>query len=66
MRAGQDSAGHAREGYALLALLATSAVLLAGLAVAIPRLAQQSQRVKDERLIQHGEQYRRAIELYFR
>ena len=66
MRAGQDSAGHAGEGYALLALLATSAVLLAGLAVAIPRLAQQSQRVKDERLIQHGEQYRRAIELYFR
>ena len=61
--------GHSRgsqEGYALLVLLATSAVLLAALALAIPRMAMQAQRVKEERLIQRGEQYSRAIKLYYR
>ena len=55
-----------RGGYALLVLLATSAVLLAALALAIPRMAMQAQRVKEERLIQRGEQYSRAIKLYYR
>ena len=55
-----------QEGYALLVLLATSAVLLAALALAIPRMAMQAQRVKEERLIQRGEQYSRAIKLYYR
>ena len=55
-----------REGYALLVLLATSAVLLAALALAIPRMAMQAQRVREERLIQRGEQYSRAIKLYYR
>ena len=41
-------------------------MLLAGLALSLPRMAMQSQRLKDERLIERGEQYRRAIELYFR
>lgn len=53
-------------GYALLALLASSAILLAGLALSLPRMAMQSQRVKEERLIERGEQYMRAIKLYFR
>ena len=53
-------------GYALLALLATSAILLAGLALSLPRMAMQALRVKEERLIERGEQYRRAIELYYR
>lgn len=53
-------------GYALLALLATSAILLAGLALSLPRMAMQAMRVKEERLIERGEQYRRAIELYYR
>ena len=56
----------AQSGYALLALLASSAILLAGLALALPRMAMQAQRVKDERLIERGEQYKRAIELYYR
>ena len=55
-----------REGYALLALLASSAILLAGLALSLPRMAMQSQRGKEERLIERGEQYRRAIQLYYR
>ena len=53
-------------GYALLVLLATSAVLLAALALSIPRMAMQVQRLKEERLIQRGEQYSRAIKLYYR
>ena len=53
-------------GYALLALLATSAILLAGLALSLPRMAMQALRVTEERLIERGEQYRRAIELYYR
>ncbi len=55
-----------REGYALLALLAAAAILLAGLALSLPRLAMQSQRVKDERLIERGEEYMRAIKHYYR
>ena len=55
-----------QSGYALLALLASSAILLAGLALSIPRMAMQSQRLKDEQLIERGRQYQRAIKLYYR
>ena len=55
-----------QSGYALLSLLASSAILLAGLALTIPRMAMQSQRVKEERLIERGQQYQRAIRLYYR
>ncbi len=55
-----------QSGYALLALLVSSAILLAMLALAVPRMAMQAQRVKEERLIERGEQYRRAIKLYYR
>ena len=54
-----------QEGYVLLALLATSAVMLVGLALAIPRAAMQAQRVKDQELIRRGEDYKRAIRLYY-
>ena len=53
-------------GYALLALLASSAILLAGLALSLPRMAMQAQRTKEERLIERGEQYMRAIKLFYR
>lgn len=52
-------------GYILLALLAASAILLAGLALSVPHMALQSQRVREEVLIQRGEEYRRAIRLYY-
>ena len=55
-----------QQGYVLLALLVSSSILLAGLALTIPRMAMQSQRLKDERLIKRGEDYRRAITLYYR
>lgn len=66
MRSGRNAAGRGQEGYVLLALLVTSAVLLIGLALSIPRMALQSQRLKDAQLIERGEQYRRAIQLYYR
>ena len=53
-------------GYALLALLASSAILLAALALSIPRMAMQAQRVKDTQVIEWGKQYQRAIKLYYR
>ena len=53
-------------GYALLALLASSAILLAALALAIPRMAMQAQRVRDTQVIEWGKQYQRAIKLYYR
>ena len=53
-------------GYALLALLASSAILLAALALSIPRMAMQAQRVKDTQVIERGKQYERAIKLYYR
>ena len=62
----QANPRRAQGGYALLILLATSAILLAALALSIPRMAMQSQRLKEERLIQRGEEYSRAIKLYFR
>lgn len=66
MRSGRGAARSGQEGYVLLALLVTSAVLLIGLALSIPRMALQSQRLKDAQLIERGEQYRRAIQLYYR
>ncbi len=53
-------------GYVLLALLASSAVIVATLALGLPRMAMQSQRDREQRLIERGEQYQRAIELYYR
>lgn len=53
-------------GYALLALLASSAILLAALALSIPRMAMQAQRVRDTQVIEWGKQYQRAIKLYYR
>lgn len=66
MRSGRNAARSGQKGYVLLALLVTSAVLLIGLALSIPRMALQSQRLKDAQLIERGEQYRRAIQLYYR
>ena len=48
--------------YVLVALLASSAIMLATLALAIPRMAVQSQRIKEETLVYRGKQYQRAIE----
>lgn len=43
-----------------------AAVALIMLARALPREAMRAQRLREERLIMRGEQYKRAIQLYFR
>ncbi|MFY9937967.1 MAG: type II secretion system protein [Silvibacterium sp.] len=53
-------------GYILLAVLFLVALILLSLAVAAPRIAKSIQRDKELELIHRGEQYKRAIKLYYR
>lgn len=54
------------EGYILIAVLFLVALVLIALAVAAPRMAQSIQRDKELELVHRGEQYERAIKLYYR
>jgi len=58
----RDSQG----GYVLLTLLVGAAVVLVTLARQLPRDAMSAQRIREQKLIKRGEQYSRAIQLYFR
>lgn len=53
-------------GFVLLTLLFTAAAIAIQLAIALPRAAMEAQRIREEKLIYRGEQYKRAIELYYR
>ena len=53
-------------GYAVLAILLGAILLSIFLVRALPRAAMSAQRIREERLINHGEEYARAIKLYFR
>ena len=55
-----------RQGYALIMILFSAAVVMIMLAKTLPRDAMSAQRIREERLINHGEEYARAIKLYFR
>ena len=59
---GRDAQG----GYVLLALLVGASIVLVMLARQLPRDAMSAQRVREQKLIDRGEAYSRAIELYFR
>lgn len=63
MRSGARSG---EDGYILLAVLFLVALLLIGLAVAAPRMAKSIQRDRELELVHRGEQYQRAIQLYYR
>lgn len=65
-QSGEDSISHGEEGYILIAVLFLVALVLIGLAVAAPRMAQSIQRDKEIELVHRGEQYKRAIKLYYR
>jgi type II secretory pathway pseudopilin PulG len=54
------------DGYILITVLFLVALVLIGLAVAAPRMAQSIQRDKEIELVHRGEQYKRAIKLYYR
>jgi type II secretory pathway pseudopilin PulG len=53
-------------GYVLIVLLLLSALLLIGLAAAVPAIGTQIQRNREEELIHRGKQYTRAIKLFYR
>ena len=53
-------------GFALLLVFAMAAAVAVMLYMGLPRVAFEAQRNKEELLIERGEQYKRAIQLYFR
>ena len=53
-------------GYALLAILLGAVLLSVMLVKVLPRDAMSAQRIREQRLIDRGEEYSRAIKLYFR
>ena len=53
-------------GFVLLTLLFTAAAIAVQLAITLPRAAMEAQRIREEKLIYRGEQYKRAIALYYR
>jgi type II secretory pathway pseudopilin PulG len=53
-------------GFVLIAVLFLVALILIGLAVAAPKIAKSIQRDKELELVHRGEQYKRAIKLYYR
>jgi type II secretory pathway pseudopilin PulG len=65
-RAPQNAESDAESGFVLLAVIFLTVVLLIALAVAAPKIALSIQRQKDIETVHRGEQYRRAIQLYYR
>ena len=55
-----------QSGFVLLTLLFAAAVIAAQLAITLPRAAMEAQRIREEKLIYRGEQYKRGIKLYYR
>ena len=54
------------EGFILLAVLFLVALILIALAVAAPTVAKSIQRDKEVELVHRGEEYKRAIKLYYK
>src|ERR1035441_10629986 len=52
-------------GFALLLVFLMASVVAIMLYVELPRYAMQAQRDKEEKLIDRGEQYKRAIQLFY-
>lgn len=53
-------------GFVLLAVIFLAVVLLISLAIAAPKIATSIRREKEIELVHRGEQYKRAIQLYYR
>ena len=53
-------------GFAMLVVFLLAAFIAIGLYMELPRVVFESQRNREQTLIDHGEQYRRAIQLYYR
>jgi len=52
-------------GYVLLAVIFLTVILLVSLAIAAPKIARSIQRDKELETIHRGEQYKRALKLYY-
>jgi uncharacterized membrane protein YgcG len=57
---------HKESGFALLLVFLMAAVLAISLYMEIPRVAFETQRQKEQLLIERGEQYKRAIQVFVR
>ena len=66
MRRHGAAAKNCESGYALLLIFAMAATIAVMLYVELPRVAFEKQRDREQVLIERGEQYKRAIQLYFR
>jgi type II secretory pathway pseudopilin PulG len=66
-QSGRRTSEHSAEsGFMLIAVLFLVALMLIALAVAAPKMAKSIQRDKELELVHRGEQYKRAIKLYYR
>ncbi len=59
-------ARRADSGFAMLLVFAMAAVIAITLYMAVPQVAFEAQRDKEQTLIDRGEQYKRAIQVFFR
>ena len=62
----RSSSSQSESGYILLAVIFMMLLLLIALAVAAPRIAASIRRDREAELIHRGEQYKRAIKLYYK
>src|SRR5690348_8969493 len=60
------AAKRGESGFALLLIFAMAAAVAVMLYMELPRVAFEAQREREQLLIERGEQYQRAIQLYFR
>jgi hypothetical protein len=63
-RGGKAKTGE--EGFVLLLIFAMAAAVALMLYIELPRVSFEAQRSREQLLIERGEQYKRAIQLYFR
>ena len=61
-----STARNPESGYVLLYVFAMASIVAVGLYQQLPRAAFEAQREKEQLLINHGEQYKRSIQLYVR
>ncbi len=55
-----------KSGFAMLAVFLMAAVVAISLYMELPRVVMESQRAKEQLLVDRGEQYKRAIQVYYR
>lgn len=65
-KAREAAARDGERGFALLLVFLMAAVIGITLWAELPRVALQSQRAKEQMLVERGEQYKRAIQLFLR